>query len=129
MAAAGYMTELDTESIWKADLTTARFTKINVRIGEILNLWVNEDAAVDVTNTKVLPLLEQISEQTLFELIAVSKTVGVPNPWDFINTNLTNIATKMILRNEKLLKKVGIILQKRHNIKQTSKLTLPSHSD
>ena len=129
MAAAGYMTEVDTESIWAAVLDTTRFGKVNVRIGEVLNFWVNENAATDVSSTKVLPILEQISEETLIMLLQVSKANVTKNPWDFIMANITNIATDMVFKNERLLNKVGIILQKKHIIKQTPKLTLPSHSD
>ena len=129
MAAAGYMTEVDTESIWAAVLDTTRFGKVNVRIGEVLNFWVNENAATDVSSTKVLPILEQISEETLIMLLQVSKANVTKNPWDFIMANITNIATDMVFKNERLLNKVGIILEKKHIIKQTPKLTLPSHSD
>lgn len=123
------MTEADTESIWDCALDTTRFGKINVRIGEVLNMWVNEDAATDVTNTAVLPMLEQLSEQALQKLIAASKMTGIQNPWDFIQANVANITAEVITENYFILDKIADILQKHHHIKYSNKLTLPSHSD
>ena len=123
------MTELDTESIWAIALDTTRFGKLNVRIGEILNFWVNEDASTDVTNTKVLPLLEQLSEEILIELIAIAKMNVTHDPWNFISANVVRVATDTIIKNLKILRKIAIMLGKKYNIKQTSTLTLPSHGD
>ena len=73
MAASNYMTEADTESIWDTTLDTTRFGKIGVRIAEILNFWINGDATSQVTDTGVTPILEQLSEECLVELIAAAK--------------------------------------------------------
>jgi hypothetical protein len=62
------MTEADVESIWDTTWDTTRFGNIGVRIAEILNFLVNEDATSQVTDTSVTPILEQISEEILLEL-------------------------------------------------------------
>ena len=94
MAAAGYMTELDVELLWEVALETNRFDKANVRIGELLNIIMHGDATTDVTDTKILPFLEQFSEELLLELYSASKAYAVTNPWDFILANITNFFIK-----------------------------------
>ena len=56
------MTEADVESIWDTTWVTARFNLINVRIAEILNFLVNDDATVQVVSTACTPIMEQISD-------------------------------------------------------------------
>ena len=91
MAASNYMTELDVESIWDMAWDTTRFGKIGVRIAEMLNFLVNGDATSQITNTAVLPVLEQISEEILLELAAKAKMANAVNPWNFIQANLSKI--------------------------------------
>ncbi len=92
MAFAGYMTEADTESIWDlGDFDTTRFAKMNVRIGEVVNFLVSEDATTVITSTAVLPLVEQISEEVFIELMHASKGSKFNNPWDFIQANVSKI--------------------------------------
>lgn len=110
MAASGYMTELDTESIWKTSLTTARFDKINVRIGQLLNFEITGDAATDITSTKVLPILEQISEEVLFEIIVASKGVGESTPWHVAASMVTSIFNRMIGNYWRTIKKIQDVL-------------------
>ena len=126
MAAAGYMTEADTESIWNTTLDTTRFGKINVRIGEVLNFWCFGDAATDTTDTKILPILEQISEEALIELIAAAKTTGFNNPWDFIQARVVRITSKTIRANMFLLREVGITATKKYHLTETADLSFPS---
>lgn len=104
MAAAGYMTEGDVESIWDDTWETTRFNFINVRIGEILNFLVHGDAATDITDTAVLPVLEQISEEILLELKLAAKGGKFNNPWDFIQANVSKIDWRYY--DNYLLKKV-----------------------
>lgn len=104
------MTEADTESIWDVALDTARFGKIGVRIAEQLNFWVNDNATTQVTNTAVLPILEQISEEILLELIQASKSYAVEKPWDFIQANVARISTRILVNYDNILKKIGNIL-------------------
>lgn len=130
MAVTGYMTELDTESIWSlGDFDTTRFGKINVRIAEILNFLVHGDASTDITDTTVKPILEQISEEIFIELTMAAKgsTKSGINPWDFIMANVSKIGWRYYDRY--LLRKVRIKLGKQHLIKYSNKLSLPSHSD
>lgn len=131
MAASGYMTEADTESIWDSTLDTTRFGKINVRIGEILNFYVNKnhDATTDVTDTAVLPILEQISEEALYRLMSAAKGTGVTDPWDFIAANVMSVMSQAIRDNYRILEIVKEQLESKLHYKASSILTLPSHSD
>lgn len=124
MAASNYMTEADTESIWDTSLDTTRFGNIGVRIAEQLNFWVNDDATSQVTNTAVTPILEQISEEILMELIAASKVEKTVQPWEFIQANVVRMSWR-------ILKNYGIILEKIRRVLGNSKIelvrkTLPS---
>lgn len=127
MAATGYMTELDVESIWDTAWDTTRFGKINIRIGEILNFLIHGDATTDVTDTTVLPIIEQISEEILLELKLAAQANAIVVPWDFIQANISKMDWKYY--DAYLLKKVRIKLGKQYNVKYSNKLKLPSHSD
>ena len=95
MAVAGYMTEADAESIWGiADFDTTRFGKINVRIAKMINFLVGEDAATDITDTRVLPVLEQVSEEIFIELKIAAQGGDAVDPWDFIQANISRIDWK-----------------------------------
>ena len=104
MAFAGYMTELDTESIWDTAWDTTRFAKINIRIGEILNFLVSGDATTAITSTAVLPIVEQISEEILLDLKLAAQANAIVVPWDFIAANISKIDWKFY--DTYLLKKV-----------------------
>lgn len=110
------MTEADTESIWDTTLDTTRFGKINVRMGELLNFYVNQDAATDITSTAVLPILEQISEECLIDLIAAAKMDKVTNPWDFIAANVTAFMARKLSQHRGLLQMVRDTLNGRMQI-------------
>ena len=129
MAPAGYMTELDFESIWGATIATARFTLINVRLGEILNYLLTDDAATDITETKVLPILEQLSEEALINILQGAKSNKFAEVWAFMAANASRIMSKVLEDNRKIVKRVGITLGKKYSIKYSNKLSLPSHSD
>jgi len=131
MASSGYMTEEDTESIWSTTLDTDRFDDINVRMGEILNFYCkkNHDAATDITDTAVLPILEQISEEALFELIASAKIEKPTVPWQFIQANIPNVMSKVIRKNHFILEIVREHLESKLHVKLSNKLALPSHGD
>ena len=104
MAASGYMTEVDVESIWDVAWDTTRFGKINVRIGEMLNFLVHGDATTDVTDTGALPVLEQISEEILLDLKLAAQANAITVPWDFISANISKLDWKFY--DSYLLKKV-----------------------
>ena len=104
MAFAGYMTELDTESIWDTEWDTTRFGKINIRIGEIINFLVYGDATTEITSTAVLPIAEQISEEILLDLKLAAQANAITVPWDFIAANISKIDWKFY--DTYLLKKV-----------------------
>lgn len=129
MAASGYMTEADFESIWGATIETARFVLINVRLGEILNYLLTGDAATDITDTKVLPILEQLSEEALMNILQGSKSNKFNDVWQFIQSNATRIMSKILWDNRIIEKRLKISLGKKHPIKYSNKLPLPSHSD
>jgi len=129
MAATGYITEEDFEAIWGATIVTARFTLINVRLGEILNYLLTDDAATDITDTKVLPILEHLSEEALVNILQASKSNKFNDVWQFIQTNATRIMSKVLWDNKKIVKKLGVTLGKRYHIKYSNTLSLPSHGD
>ena len=104
------MTELDTESIWKTSLEPNRFAKINVRIGELLNFEIISDASTDITDTKVLPILEQISEEVLFEVLVSSKGVGEAAPWHIAQMAITSVFNRMVSNYWRTFRKIRKIL-------------------
>ena len=104
MAAAGYMTEVNVESIWDTAWDTTRFGKINIRIAEMLNFLIHGDGLTDVTNTGVLPVLKQISEEILLDLKLAAQANAIVVPWDFIAANISKIDWKFY--DTYLLKKV-----------------------
>ena len=110
------MTELDTESIWETILETVRFDKINIRIAEQLNFWVNDDSTSQVTNTAVTPVLEQISEEILFDLLASAKLEKVTNPWDFVQANVVRISWRILRNYDIILDKIKKILGRNKTI-------------
>lgn len=110
------MTELDTESIWNTTLETARFDLINIRIAEQLNFWVNDDSTNQVASTAVIPILEQISEEVLFDLLASSKLEKVTNPWDFVQANVVRISWRILRNYDDLLEKIKTILGRNKTI-------------
>lgn len=120
MAFAGYMTEADTESIWDlGDFDTTRFGKINVRIGEILNILVYENATTAITSTAVLPMVEQISEEIFMDLKHASKGSKFNNPWDFIQANVTKLDWRYY--DNYLLKKVRKILNREKSFEMVTR--------
>jgi hypothetical protein len=85
------MTEADVESIWDTTWDTTRFGKIGVRIAEVLNFLISGDATTQVTSTAVTPILEQISEEILFELANAAKANKFSDIWQFISANISKI--------------------------------------
>ena len=108
MAFAGYMTEADVESIWDTEWDTARFTKINLRIGEMLNFLVSGIATQEITDTAVLPVLTQISEEVLLDLKLAAQANAIIVPWDFIQANISKLDWRFY--DNYLLKKVRKVL-------------------
>ena len=121
MAAAGYMTELDTEAIWNTTFVTARFDLINVRIAEQLNFWINHDATEQVTDVSVTPILEQISEEVLLELIEASKSYRTTDAWNFIQANVARISRKILTNYRELLKEIRLTLTKQFLYTETDR--------
>jgi len=131
MASSGYMTRTDVQSIWATTIDNTRFGYINVRFGEILNFKCrkDKDSQTDVTETKVLPILEQISEEALFRLIAAAKIESSSEPWGFIQANVVSVMSKVLRDNRELIEEVKLVLEAKVIIKFSNKLRLPSHSD
>ena len=109
------MKEADTESIWNTQLDTTRFGKIGVRIAEQLNFWINDDATSQITDTKVTPILEQISEEILIGLLNKAKVEK--DPYQFMAMQVTR-TSRDILRN------YGDILQKIRQVISKEKIEL-----
>lgn len=129
MAAANYMDEDDYESIWSTTIETAQFGKIGIRMAEILNFRVNKDSTQQVTRAGSIPILEQISEECSILLIAASKTTAVDRPWDFIQANVMSFMIKQMRIWDTFLDDIAAIEGKKHDIKYSNLLRLPSHSD
>ena len=121
MAATNYMTEADTEGIWDTLLDTARFALIGVRMAEILNVEFNSDATTNVTDVRVIPILEQLSEEGLFRLIAAAKADAVVNPWLFIQANVISVMNQLLDENQYMINKVKIILTKQYHYTETDR--------
>lgn len=110
------MTELDTESIWGTSLDTTRFGKIGVRIAEVLNFKIMQDATSQITSTAVLPILEQISEEVLLDLIAAAKGSDAVIPYEFITANFGDSMTKVLWRWRVEIKEMKKILSRHKSI-------------
>ena len=126
MAAAGYITEVDYESIWDTEIDTTRFGKINVRIGEQLNFWVGHDASTDFTDVRILPILEQLSEEILNDIIATAKLNAVTNPWDFIQASVARVSTRILANYDALLTEIRTTLGKQYHYTESATLIFPS---
>ena len=129
MAAISYMTRADTQTIWDVTLDSTRYNLVAIRIAEQLNFWVNADATEQVVNTAVTPILEQLSEEILLDLIQASKSYAVEKPWDFIQANVARISTRILRNYDIILEKIKTILGEKFSIKYSNKLNLESHSD
>ena len=131
MTSVGYMTRTDTQIIWGATLNATQFTKINVRLGEILNFTVrpDKDAQTDVTDTKVLPMLEQASEEGLFELLQAAKTDKFTDVWRFVQAKSIWVMSRLLFQNRKIIAEIKEVLEAKVYIKYSNLLRLPSHSD
>ena len=129
MAASNYMTEADTESIWAATLDTTRFGKIGVRIAEFINFKIYRNATTQCTNTAVLPLLEEFSEEVLIDLVASAKISVTVNPWDFISAHISDYLIRKYKIWKDEFKEIRETLEVQYHIKFSNKYTLPSHSD
>ena len=124
------MTEADTESIWDTALDTNRFGKIGVRIAELLNFAVNGNATSQVTSTAVTPIMEQLSEEILIELIATAKISAVTDPWDFIASNVVSVASRCLRKNQDIINDIQEVLNAGHHIKYVDIFsTNRSHED
>ena len=120
MAAAGYMTETDVESIWDTAWDTARFDHINLRIAELLNIIINSDATINVTDTAVLPFLKQFSEEVLLDLKMAAKANAVTVPWDFIQANVSSVFIRKYRSEWVLFDLISKILGKTETIELVS---------
>ena len=131
MAASGYMKETDTEGLWGVSLSTTQFNLINVRLGEILNFTVrkDKDSQTDVTDTKILPLLEQMSEEGMFELLQAAKTDKFTDVWRFVQSKSIWVMSKLIFQNRVIIKEIKDVLESKVHVNYSNLLTLPSHSD
>lgn len=126
------MTIGDVRSIWNIAMTdTTRFDFINVRMGEILNFSVRKDmdSQTDITDAKILPILEQMSEEGLLELMQASKSNRTTDPWNFIQANVFRIMSKIIRANKRILDQLKTQQETKLHLKYSGLLQLRSHSD
>jgi len=101
---------VDTEAIWDVALDTTRFDLVNIRIAEQLNFWVNDDATSQVVSTAITPIMEQISEEILLDLITAAKAYSPTQPWDFIQANVIRVSNRILSNYGIILKKIRKIL-------------------
>ena len=99
MTSSGYMTYATFKSIWSAEIVEARFDLINVRLGGILNYYFTRDAATDITDTAIIPLLVQFSEEALMNLLNGAKANKFSDVWQFINANASMIMSRILDEN------------------------------
>lgn len=100
------MTYADFKTIWNAEIVEARFNLINIRIGEVLNYLITRDAATDVTSTTVTPMFEQLSEESLIELLQASKSNKFTDVWRFIQSNAARIIRRVLQNNREVVKMI-----------------------
>jgi hypothetical protein len=84
VVSSGYGVEATVESIWDTEWVTARFDFINIALGTRFNFWITGNAATDITDTKVVKLLEVESNDMFAYWAALAKVEKTVNPWDFI---------------------------------------------
>lgn len=113
------MTEADVESIWGTTWDTTRFGKIGIRIAEMLNVLVYDDATNQCTDIRVTPVLEQISEEILLSLANAAKANKFTDIWGFIAANISQIDWKFY--DGYLLKKVRKILNRDKSIEMVTR--------
>ena len=106
MTSSGYMTEATFESIWGATIETARFNLINIRIGGILNYLITRDGATDVTDTRVIVMFEELSEESLIELLQASKSNKFTDVWRFIQSNAARIISRVLRSNRETVEMI-----------------------
>lgn len=85
MVSSGYGVEGTVESIWNTAWETIRFDFINIELGTRFNFWITGDAATDITDSKVVKLLEVESNGMFAFWNAMAKIEKTVNPWDFID--------------------------------------------
>ena len=131
MASSGYMTYADFKTIWSAEIVEGRFNLINVRMGEILNFTVrkDKDSQTDVTNTKILPMLEQASEEGLLDLMNAAKSNKFSDVWQFINSRSNWVMSRLLFQNRRIINEIKEVLESKLHLKYSGVLSLPSHSD
>ena len=110
MVSSGYMTYATFKSIWAAEIVEARFDLINVRLGGILNYFFTRDAATDITDTKIVPLLEQFSEEALMNLLNGAKANKFSDVWQFINANASRIMSRILSENPVIVEMIKLDL-------------------
>lgn len=130
MGSSGYIDEAEFKSVYSHDdIDDTRFDYCNVKIGSLLNLALDYDAGTDFTDTEITPILKLLSEEALRRLLQASKGDDVVNPFDYIQTNVSRFASSVIRENGFIIALMKEAISKKHHVKYSNVLTLPSHSD
>ena len=106
MVSSGYMTEATFEGIWGATIATAQFDLINVRLGGIMNYLLTRDGATDITNTAVLIMVIEMSEEALMQILQGSKSNKFTDVWRFIQSDAVSIIKKVLRDNRETVKMI-----------------------
>ena len=118
------MTYTDFKSIWASEIVESRFDLINVRLGEILNYFFTRDAATDITSTAIKPMLEQLSEEALMNLLNGAKADKFSDVWQFINANAVRIMSRILDENPEIVEMIKQDLGTKKM--ELTRVTLPS---
>jgi hypothetical protein len=92
MAASGYATESDVESIWDDTFDTTRFDKLNKHIGRKFNFWITGETGTDITDTDITEILAAETTDLILYYYSIAKERKVADPWDFINIAISKLA-------------------------------------
>ena len=106
MVSSGYMTEVTFEGIWGATISTAQFDLINIRLGGIFNYLLTRDGATDITDTAVLIMIIEMSEEALMQILQGSKSNKFTDVWRFIQSDAVSIISKILRDNEETVKMI-----------------------
>ena len=118
------MTYATFKSIWDAEIVEARFDLINVRLGGILNYYFTRDAATDIVDTAIAPLLVQFSEEALMNLLNGAKANKFSDVWQFINANASMIMSRILRENPEIVDMIKLDLANKKM--ELTRVTLPS---
>lgn len=122
-----YGVEAEYNSIFGTTVDSTKFEYLDNQIAVIINLYVNNDPATNITDTEDIKIAKGIVHMKTHYIEQYVKSQKTDDPIAFMA--LPDRLFQLTYAEKLLLNKIGIKDSKRHIIKFTPKLTLPSHSD